>query len=133
VSLRPPPRILVVDDDASVRELMRRYLRRRGCLVDVAPDGAEALDRVARAAFDAIVTDIEMPRVNGAELWRRVVALHPPMRDRFVFCTSQPLPASMPRDHASRFLSKPFDLAELWAKLANVMTDPSPAASVEPD
>jgi hypothetical protein len=57
--------------------------------------------------------------------------LHPGLRDRFLFCSSQPIPLSIPRDHAVRFLTKPFDLTDLWAKLLDLLAGVSP--SVAPD
>lgn len=116
-----PLRILVVDDDAGIRNALCRYLRRQGCAVEVAANGAEGLDWVARASFDAIVTDIEMPSVDGATFWRRAVTLHPYLRHRFLFCSALPLPNSMASDRSIRFLPKPFELADVWATLTDLL------------
>lgn len=123
----------MVDDDPGVRSAVYRYLRRQGCAVEAAANGTEGLDWVARANFDAIVTDIQMPSVDGAEFWRQAVALRPILLDRFLFCSALPLPTSMARDHSIRFLSKPFDLADLWTTLTDLLVIPSPSAPGDTD
>src|SRR5213592_4125219 len=68
-------RILVVDDEPAVRESLRRALSLEGYDVDLAADGAEALDAVAgHADPDAILLDVLMPRVDGLEVARRLRA-----------------------------------------------------------
>ena len=64
--------ILVVDDEASVRMLLRRYLERDGYLVVEAVDGADALQRLAEQPFDLAVIDVMMPKVDGFDLVRQV-------------------------------------------------------------
>jgi chemosensory pili system protein ChpA (sensor histidine kinase/response regulator) len=68
---RPAPRkrVLLVDDSISVRRFVGQMLEKAGFEVTTAADGADAIARVgAGAAFDVVVTDLEMPRVNGYEL-----------------------------------------------------------------
>ena len=67
-------RILVVDDDAAVRESLRRALQLEGYDVELAADGAEALDRLKldAAGADALVLDVSMPRLDGLEVCRRL-------------------------------------------------------------
>jgi two-component system, OmpR family, response regulator MprA len=67
-------KILVVDDDAAVRESLRRALQLEGYEVELAADGAEALDRLKLdgAAPDALVLDVSMPRLDGLEVCRRL-------------------------------------------------------------
>jgi len=61
-------RVLLVDDSVSVRRFVGQMLEKAGFAVTTAGDGADALARLAEATFDVIVTDLEMPRVNGYEL-----------------------------------------------------------------
>src|SRR5204862_7320710 len=61
-------RVLLVDDSISVRRFVGRMLERAGYTVTTANDGGEALAKMADASFDLVVTDLEMPRVNGYEL-----------------------------------------------------------------
>jgi two-component system response regulator MprA len=67
-------RILVVDDDAAVREALRRALQLEGYEVELAGDGAEALDRLKLDSVepDALVLDVSMPRLDGLEVCRRL-------------------------------------------------------------
>lgn len=118
----------MVDDNPAIRGVLCRYLRRQGCAVEVAANGAEGLHWVARARFDAIVTDIEMPAVDGATFWRWAVTLHPYLRHRFLFCSALPLPEPLAAERSVRFLSKPYDLADVWATLAELLAVPPASA-----
>jgi DNA-binding NtrC family response regulator len=65
-------RILVVDDEETVRDVVARRLRQDGHAVESAPDGAEAWAAFERSGFDAVITDLNMPRMGGVELVRRI-------------------------------------------------------------
>jgi two-component system chemotaxis sensor kinase CheA len=74
---RPTPRkrpnekrILVVEDAFSTRELEKSILEARGYLVDTAVDGLDALERMTRSKYDLVISDIEMPRMDGFQLCR---------------------------------------------------------------
>ncbi|MBL8953877.1 MAG: response regulator [Myxococcaceae bacterium] len=72
-------RIMVVDDSPLTRELLSGLLEAVGFEIINANDGAEALERLAREVVDLVVTDLEMPRVDGLELTRRLKS-HPTLR-----------------------------------------------------
>lgn len=63
-----PPRILVVDDQFTVRELQRSILEAAGFPVETARDGREALDRIRRGGIEMVLSDLEMPEMDGLEL-----------------------------------------------------------------
>jgi two-component system alkaline phosphatase synthesis response regulator PhoP len=65
-------KILVVEDEGDIRELLRYNLAQEGFAVEEAGDGAEALDRIARRAPDLLVLDLMLPRMSGLELCRRM-------------------------------------------------------------
>jgi CheY-like chemotaxis protein len=65
-------RILVVDDDASVRQLVATILADEGFEVEQAVDGVDALAKIAAQAYDAIVSDLQMPRLDGLSLLREI-------------------------------------------------------------
>lgn len=67
-------RLLVVDDALTVRELQRTILERAGFDVTVAGDGIEALEHMENEVFDLVLTDVEMPRMDGFELTERIRA-----------------------------------------------------------
>lgn len=68
----PRKRVLVVDDSITVREVERQLLVNRGYEVDVAVDGIDGLNSARRQRYDLIVSDIDMPRLNGLELVRAI-------------------------------------------------------------
>ncbi len=72
-------KILVVDDSPLTRELLSSLLEAVGYEIVNANDGAEALERLGREAVDLVVTDLEMPRIDGLELTRRVKS-HPTLQ-----------------------------------------------------
>jgi two-component system, OmpR family, response regulator MprA len=111
-------RILVVDDEPSVRDALDRALRMDGYKVQLAADGRQALDQLAEQAPDAIVLDLLMPEVDGLEVCRRIRAAG----DRI------PVLMLTARDGvpdrvkgldagADDYLVKPFALEELSARL----------------
>jgi phosphate regulon transcriptional regulator PhoB len=65
-------KVLVVEDDADIRELLRYSLTQEGFAVEEAADGAEALDRISRRSPDLILLDLMLPRMSGLELCRRL-------------------------------------------------------------
>jgi CheY-like chemotaxis protein len=70
------PRVLVVEDSAIVRELLVELLATSALEVEADEDGQAALERLDRAPFDLVVTDIEMPRLDGFELLARIRERH---------------------------------------------------------
>jgi two-component system response regulator MprA len=112
-------RILVVDDEPAVRESLRRALSLEGYDVDLAADGAEALDAVAgHADPDAILLDVLMPRVDGLEVARRLRAKG--MRTPILMLTArdevQDRVAGLDAG-ADDYVVKPFALEELLARV----------------
>jgi two-component system sensor histidine kinase and response regulator WspE len=65
-------RVLVVDDSITVREVERNLLENRGFAVDVAVDGSDGWKSVRATDYDLVITDVDMPRMNGIELVRRI-------------------------------------------------------------
>jgi CheY-like chemotaxis protein len=62
------PRVLVADDDASIRQLLSTLVRREGLEVDTATDGVEAVDLLRQNDYAAVLLDLMMPRMNGFEV-----------------------------------------------------------------
>ena len=76
---REPRRVLVVDDSITVREMERKLLQNRGYLVDVAVDGMEGWNAVRSSPYDLVISDIDMPRMNGIELIKSIKG-HPRLK-----------------------------------------------------
>lgn len=70
-------RVLVVDDDPSIGEIIAEYLGDEGHTVAIASGGVEALEAFLRGTFDAVVTDRDMPDLDGAQLARLLKARNP--------------------------------------------------------
>jgi two-component system sensor histidine kinase and response regulator WspE len=68
----PAKRVLVVDDSITVREVERQILRNEGFEVTVAIDGQEGWNTVRSEAFDLVISDVDMPRMDGLELVRLI-------------------------------------------------------------
>ena len=66
------PRILVVDDDRSTRQLIRLQLRAAGHTVDTAGDGVAALTRIRKKSPDLVLLDVWMPGMDGIEMLARL-------------------------------------------------------------
>lgn len=69
-----PPRVLVVEDDPTVSEVVVRYLEREGLIVDAVGDGQDALDHAAKQWPDLVVLDLMLPGIDGLEVCRRLRA-----------------------------------------------------------
>jgi two-component system sensor histidine kinase and response regulator WspE len=67
-------RVLAVDDSLTVCELERRLLLGRGYIADVAVDGVDGWNAVRRGNYDLVITDVDMPRMDGIELATRIKA-----------------------------------------------------------
>ncbi|MEW5928543.1 MAG: ATP-binding protein, partial [Gemmatimonadota bacterium] len=111
-----PRRVLVVDDEAGLRRIVKRYLEGRGHRVDEAGSGAEALERIAAAGYDAVLLDLKMPEMPGDELFRVLRERHPQVAGRVVFATGDVISPARRAflDATGRpAFEKPFDLREV--------------------
>jgi len=70
--MAPPARVLVVDDEPMVRDVLARYLSRSGFEVDVAADGMAAIEAFDRRNPDLVLLDLMLPRIEGLEVFRRI-------------------------------------------------------------
>ena len=111
-------RVLVVDDEPELASLMRDLLEQAGYEVATAESGALALALLDAARFDAIVSDLRMPDMDGASLWRAVVDRHPVLAQRMLFVTGDTLSPDARdflRTARCSALDKPFSKAGLLA------------------
>jgi two-component system NtrC family sensor kinase len=82
-------RILVVDDEASVRVALQRYFASRGHEVETTASGRDGLARLRDSTFDAVVVDMRMPDLSGEQLYEELRARDPGHAERVVFTTGQ--------------------------------------------
>jgi CheY-like chemotaxis protein len=121
----PRLRILVVDDDAVNRQAMVLLLEREGHQVVAVENGLEAMERLGDRdnTFDAIVTDLQMPRLGGRAMYEQLVNSRPLVAKRFVFVTGD-----QARGETRAFLescgqpsvTKPYDLGDLINSIGTV-------------
>jgi two-component system cell cycle response regulator CpdR len=115
-------RILLAEDDDSLRTFLAAALVKAGHTVADYPDGEQALDALMGMAFDLLLTDIVMPGIDGVELARKAADVDPAMK--IVFITGFAAVALNPANQApskAKVLSKPFHLRELVSEVEKVM------------
>ena len=125
-------RILVVDDDAAVRESLRRALQLEGYDVELAADGAEALDRLKLDSTepDALVLDVSMPRLDGLEVCRRLRRGGSALPVLMLTARDEVADRVAGLDAgADDYVVKPFALEELLARLRALLRRSSGAAA----
>src|SRR5204863_3428078 len=118
----PETRVLVVDDERSMRELLSITLRQAGYDVTVADGGAAAIDRLRHESFDLIVTDLRMQGTDGMAVLR---AAHERAPDSVVvvvtaYASTETAVEAM-KLGAYDYVTKPFKLDEIHVKLANAL------------
>ena len=134
-ALPPETRVLVVDDNAANREIVRAYLRGRVAVCDEADGGAQALALLESAAgagrpYELALLDSDMPELSGADV-AHAIRDAPALRScRLVMLTSAG--ATEPAPGIERTLTKPVRRSALLDTLAEVLSDAAPAAAAEP-
>jgi signal transduction histidine kinase/CheY-like chemotaxis protein len=108
--------VLLVEDEQALATAVSEALIDAGLKVDHAGDGEEALARVRRNAYDVVICDLKMPRVDGVSLYRAIAAATPALARRVIFVTGDVAGADAERffdESGCRWLAKPFRLADL--------------------
>ncbi|HSC86879.1 MAG TPA: PAS domain S-box protein [Polyangiaceae bacterium] len=128
-SLRGSELVLVVEDDAAVRETVSRVLTRNGYRTLLAGDGEEALAIMAAhpSAIELLITDVVMPRMNGRELARRLKQLKPSLSVLYLSgYTQHAAVQNGVLDEGVAFLQKPVTPEALLRKVREVLEETSP-------
>ena len=118
-------RILLIDDEEQIRLTIGALLRIAGYDVVVAVDGREGLDLFQRQPFDLVITDVLMPRMDGAETIAALRRLKPGLKVIATYgggriAGTTPV-ATAQRLEADRLLPKPFTVEEIYAAIADVL------------
>jgi CheY-like chemotaxis protein len=115
--MRTPLRILVVDDNAALRENVAEALALEGYDVAAAADGAQTLRRLERERFDVVLLDLQMPGMSGRELLAHLRADPRLGSVRAIVMSGDCGPSARAAIRADGFLQKPFGVSELLAAL----------------
>jgi PAS domain S-box-containing protein len=111
-----PGRILVVDDEETILELLLALLEAGGHTVDTAGNGRLALEKLRASDYDVIISDLKMPDIGGQKLYESLGAMKPHLQPRMIFSTGDtvnPGTQAFFRKIGNPYLSKPFRLEEV--------------------
>ncbi len=113
-------KILVVDDEEIIRNLLTDVLNDEGCEVTAVPDGAEAVARVKETAFDVVFSDVHMPVMNGVEIVKAIKKIKP--ETVIIMMDSYPdhLLAQAQEAGALTYIHKPFNIKTLLAIMEKI-------------
>ncbi|MFT4100786.1 MAG: ATP-binding protein [Burkholderiaceae bacterium] len=103
-----PCAVLIVDDEPEIRDMLAEILTGPNRVIVIASSGRQALERIEGAWFDAIVTDIRMPDMDGPALYREVARRSPRQADRIVFVTGDTLTTGPGAPPPRPVIEKPF-------------------------
>ncbi|PIS10909.1 MAG: Fis family transcriptional regulator [Bdellovibrio sp. CG10_big_fil_rev_8_21_14_0_10_47_8] len=120
------PRILVVDDEESIREFLEIMLKKEGYEVTCAEDGAKAKDVLGKKSFDMVISDLQMPNVTGIELLKYVKESYPDLVFMLItaFGTAESAVEAM-KMGAYDYLTKPFKIDEVRLNIHNALRSKS--------
>jgi DNA-binding response OmpR family regulator len=116
------PRVLVVDDDKTVSDVVRRYLEHDGCEVSLAADGLAALAAVAENQPDLVVLDLMMPGIDGLEVCRRLRRTTPDLPVVILTALGEEADRVLGLEMgADDYVTKPFSPRELVLRIRSVL------------
>lgn len=119
--VRPPYRVLLVEDNPTNQRLMRRLLEAMHCQVDVAANGQEAVDRVAASRYEAVFMDCHMPVMDGYDASAQIRQTEPAERLPIIAVTASIVPEDHRRCHQSgmnQVITKPVEPDEIRRALS---------------
>jgi two-component system NtrC family sensor kinase len=115
-SLSLGSRVLILDDEPNIQDVLAQALRHRGYTVDTASNATDGMLRIADMKYDVILCDIRMPEFSGLEFYRRVEAWQPEQAKKIVFITGDTANKATQEfieEYGVQYLTKPFELADL--------------------
>lgn len=115
-NMDPEPSVLLVDDNISLFEVISMILARKGYMVVTASDGATAIERVKKQAFDIVFMDVRMPEMDGVEACKRIRQIRPGVG--VVMMTAYAVPDLVDRamaEGADGVMYKPLDIDKMVA------------------
>jgi two-component system NtrC family sensor kinase len=112
----PSARLLIVDDEPGIVDVLKEALDSKGYHTETACNGAEALQRIASADYDLIISDLCMPEMSGEKLFAVISERYPHLQERIVFVTGDTVSPASRRfldESGTGWLSKPFDISSI--------------------
>jgi len=124
--------ILVVDDTEALRKLVVAFLSKQGHQCATAGNGVEALSKIHKDKFDAVITDIVMPEMDGIALTKELLSLYPKIPIMVMTGYSEKYPAESVFTAGARdFIGKPFSYNEFVLRFNKMMTDHEISLEIE--
>ena len=125
-------KILIVDDEDSIREVVREYAEINGYEADEATDGIDALDKIRSTTYDCVILDVMMPRLDGFSAVKEIKKIHPDMP----FILLSALGEEYDRIHGfdigvDDYVVKPFSSKELMMRIHAILKRVHPQAAVK--
>jgi len=117
-------RLLVVDDDSSVREMLARVLAGEGYLVWAAADGTAALEIAAAAKVDLVLRDLNLPGKSGWDIFERLTAENPLLAVIVITARSNQLFTALGAG-VGALLEKPLDFPRLLENISRLLAEPA--------
>jgi signal transduction histidine kinase/DNA-binding NarL/FixJ family response regulator len=120
----PPARVLLVEDEALVADMLEDLLALDGHTVDRATNGREALERMRGQSYALIVSDVRMPDLSGPALYRELLRVHPALARRVVFVTGDIVSPETRRfldETGLGYLAKPFAVSEFQSAIRRAL------------
>jgi two-component system response regulator PilR (NtrC family) len=115
-------KILIVDDERSMRDVLSIMLKKAGYAVTTANDGEEAIEQIGKEIFDLVITDLKMPKVGGLEVLKAVKEVSPDTVVLVItaFASTETAVEAMKRG-AYEYLTKPFQVDEVQLIIRNAL------------
>jgi DNA-binding response OmpR family regulator len=115
-------RVLYVDDEDALRELVKNQLEGEGFHVETADDGDTGISVLGKHAFDVVLLDIRMPRVNGIEVLKHIREKKMPSRVIILTAVDDlSVAIEAVKNGANDYITKPYDLGALVASIQRVL------------
>jgi len=128
-----PLRLLLVDDELEIAQTLADLLEPEGHFVDLAANGAVALTKLRKAAYDVIISDLRMPVMDGPALYEALGRDLPVYRDRIIYVTGDTLSAhvqSFLKQHPLCVVEKPYRLADIHRAIQDILKNAAGASKM---
>lgn len=118
-------KLLVVDDESLLREILSDVLSAAGYLVDMAQNGKKALHLLDNNIYDLTISDVHMPEMDGISLFRKVTEGLPELKKRFLFITGNPTNEvlSFFKVNNLEYITKPFQIPDILDKVSSMIDE----------